>query len=54
MLHETFEQVEDVFLFDERHLTVNLGKLGLTVGAEVLVTEAAHDLEVAVHAGHHQ
>ena len=38
----------------ERHLDVDLRELGLAVGAQVLVAEAAHDLEVAVHARHHQ
>ena len=35
---------------DEAHLQVELGELGLAVGAQVLVAEAAHDLEVAVEA----
>ncbi len=33
---------------------VNLGELGLAVGAQVLVAEALDDLVVAVVAGHHQ
>ena len=44
----------DVLVLDERHLDVELGELGLAVGAEVLVAEAAGDLEVAVEAGDHQ
>ena len=44
----------DVLVVDERHLDVELGELGLAVGAEVLVAEAAGDLEVAVEAGDHQ
>ena len=43
----------DVVGRDERHLEVDLGELGLPVGAQVLVAEAARDLEVAVQAGHH-
>ena len=39
---------------DERHLDVELRELGLAVGAQVLVAEAAGDLEVAVEAGDHQ
>ena len=48
------DQVEDVLLVDERHLQVELGELGLAVGAEVLVAEAARDLEVALEAADHQ
>ena len=39
---------------DEGHLDVDLGELGLAVGAQVLVAEAAGDLEVAVEARDHQ
>ena len=39
---------------DERHLAVDLGELGLAVGAEVFIAEALHNLEVAVEAGHHE
>ncbi len=39
---------------DEAHLHVELGELGLAVGAEVLVAVAARDLVVALHARHHQ
>ena len=41
-------------LVDEAHLEVELGELRLAVAAEVLVAEAAGDLEVAVDAGDHQ
>jgi hypothetical protein len=34
--------------------SIDLGELGLAVGAQVLVAEAAHDLVVAVEAGNHQ
>ena len=48
-------QAEDVLLVrDEAHLEVELSVLGLAVGAQVLVAEAAGDLEVALEAGHHQ
>ena len=36
---------------DERHLDVDLGELGLAIGAQVLVAEAAADLHVALAAG---
>ena len=41
-------------LVDERHLDVDLRELGLAVVAQVLVAEAAHDLEVALVARDHQ
>ena len=41
-------------LVDEAHLEVELGELRLAVAAQVLVAEAARDLEVAVDAGDHQ
>ena len=49
-----FYDVEHVILGDEGHLEIELGELRLAVGALVLVPVAAHDLEVAVHAGNHQ
>ena len=48
------DELEDVLLLDERHLEVDLRELRLAVGAQVLVAEAARDLEVALEAGHHQ
>ncbi len=39
---------------DERHLDVELREVRLAVGAQVLVAEAAGDLEVAVEPTHHQ
>ena len=38
----------------ERHLDVDLRELGLPIGAQVLVAEALHDLEVAIDAADHQ
>ena len=46
--------VLDVVLGDERRLDVELGELELPVGAQVLVAQAPGDLEVAVHARHHE
>ena len=45
---------DHVLLLDERHLHVELGELGLAVGAQVLVAEAARDLVVALEAADHQ
>ena len=42
------------FSVNERHLDVDLGELGLAVGAQVLVAEAASDLVVALDAAHHE
>ena len=50
---ESLHHLEDVVLLDEAHLDVDLGELGLAVEAQVLVAEAAHDLEVPVEAGDH-
>ena len=44
----------DLLLVDERHLDVDLGELGLAILAQVLVAEAADDLEVALEARDHQ
>ncbi|KFI94898.1 aspartyl-tRNA synthase [Bifidobacterium stellenboschense] len=44
----------DVLLVDVRHLHVELGELGLAVGAEVLVAVAAGQLVVALDAGDHE
>ena len=43
-----------VVLVDEAHLEVELGELGLAIGAQILVAEAADDLVVALEAAHHQ
>ena len=48
------DEVHDPLFGHEAHLQVELGELGLAVAAQVLVAEAAGDLEVAVHAGDHQ
>ena len=49
-----FHDAIDVLLVDERHLDVDLRELGLAVEAQILVAEAAHDLEVAIEAGDHE
>ena len=48
------DRLDDVVFLDEAHLEVELGELGLAVGAQVLVAEAAGDLVVALVAGDHQ
>ena len=52
--HHGLGQVLHVLLLDEGHLQVDLGELGLAVGAQILVAEAAGDLVVAVQPTHHQ
>ena len=54
VLGPALENLQHVFLLDERHLAVDLCELGLAVGAQVFVAEAAHDLEILVVAGDHQ
>ena len=39
---------------DVTHLAVDLGKLRLTIGTQVLISEALHHLEVPVDTGNHQ
>ena len=51
---EPIDDAEDGFLAREAHLEIDLRELKLAVGAEVLVAEAAGDLEVAVEAGDHE
>ena len=53
-LDEALGDLDDGLARGEAHLEVDLGELGLPVGAEVLVAEALDDLEVAVEAGDHQ
>ncbi len=51
---ERLEDGVEVLVDHERRLDVDLRELGLTVGAQVLVTEAAGELVVAVAPPHHQ
>ena len=53
-LQQPVDHLVDVLLLHERHLQVELRELGLAVGAEVLVAEAAGDLEVALVPADHQ
>ena len=54
LYHEFFRHIHDVFLIDKAQLHIDLRKFRLPVGTQVLVTEAAHDLEVFLKAGDHQ
>ena len=53
-LHHPLGQGHDVVFANEAQLQIDLGELGLAVGPQVLVAEAAHDLVVAVEPGDHQ
>ena len=53
-LEEALVYRDHVVLLNEGHLKVDLGELRLTVGAQVLVAEAAGNLDVAIHAGEHE
>ena len=53
-LNERLDQAEDQVRRRERHFDVDLGELGLTIGAQVLVAETTGDLIVAIGAGDHQ
>ena len=48
------ELSHDVVLLDKAHLDVDLGELGLAVGAQILVTEALGNLVVALDAADHE
>ena len=52
--HDVLDRVEHVVLDDEGHLEVELGELGLAIRAQVLVAEAARDLEVTLEAADHE
>ena len=54
MFDKTLEHLKNVFLLDERHLAVDLGELGLAVGAQIFVAETLDDLEITVEAADHQ
>ena len=53
-LHHALDDLENVLLAREGHLQIELREFELAVGAKIFVAEAAHDLEIAVHAGNHQ
>ena len=49
-----FERAHNVVLVHEGHLDIDLGELGLTVGAQILVAEALGNLVVALDATDHE
>ena len=51
---QPLDQAVDVLLVDEGHLDVDLGELGLAVGAQILVAEATGELDVALESADHQ
>jgi hypothetical protein len=51
---ELLHRRHDLVLREERGLDVELGELGLALGAQILVAEALHDLVVAVEARDHE
>ncbi len=54
-LHQhLLDQSHHVWLGDERHFEVQLGELGLAISAQVLIPEAARDLEIAINPGDHE
>ena len=53
-LDQRLDHFEDALLLREGHLEIDLGELGLAVGAQVFVAEAAHDLEILFEAADHQ
>ncbi len=54
MLYQTFKHLKNVLLFNKRHLAVYLGELRLTVGAQILIAETFHDLEITVESTDHK
>ena len=51
---QPLDQAVDVLLVDEGHLDIDLGELGLAVGAQILVAEATGELDVALESADHQ
>src|SRR3954453_6739845 len=54
MANERLHDGADLFLGQEGSLDIDLRELRLAIRAQVFVTEALHDLVVAVEARHHQ
>ena len=51
---QRLDQIHQIFFGDERHLDVELGELEAAIGARGLVSQAPHDLVVAILPRHHQ
>ena len=54
MPHQAFHLTGHRRFIDEAHLDIELREFGLPVCAQILIPETAHDLVVAIEAGHHQ
>ena len=54
MINEAFHQFQNLIHIHEGHFHIQLGEFGLTVSTQVLVAEAASDLEITLHASNHQ
>ncbi len=52
--HQAFHHGLYVLFDNEAHLEIDLGKLGLPVLAQILIAEAADDLEVTIEPRHHE
>jgi hypothetical protein len=51
---QVLDHLQHIVAVHEGHLEIELGKLRLAVTAQVFVTEAARNLEIAFHTRHHQ
>ena len=54
LFEKGFGYLHDLLFGDEGHFQIELGKLGLAVGTEVLIAEAADNLEVFIVASSHE
>ena len=54
MADQGLHRLHDLLFLDERHFHVDLGELGLAVGAQILVAETAGDLVITIHARNHE
>ena len=54
VVNEAFHQFQNFIHIHEGHFHIQLGEFGLTVSTQVLVAEAASDLEITLHASNHQ
>ena len=53
-MHQGLDDGEDRFPLRKGHLEIDLSEFGLAIGAEILITEAADDLEVLIEAADHE
>ena len=54
LTHHTFHHGKNGFLIYEGHLNIQLSKLRLTICTEILIAEAAYNLEILLHTRNHQ